>query len=174
MGCATAGVATLVALTIAEALSRRLYAENFQVLGDSQEDHPYRPFLATRQTWGENTYPFYTNSLGWKDSRPGRRVSRDPAPLKRVILLGDSFTEGVGFPAEKTAAGFAERRLNEDGERPSLAGWVRPGLEALERHLLRIRQLAASRGAALWLVLYPWPQMLSDETPQRDDRRCKP
>jgi len=107
--------ATLCGLAAAELLARRIYPEEFLSLVDPLEDHPYRPFARTRQTWGTATYTICTNSLGWKDRCPGREVAKDPAPRRRVVFLGDSFTEGVGFPEARTLSGFAEAALNKDG-----------------------------------------------------------
>jgi lysophospholipase L1-like esterase len=106
---------TLLGLAAAELLARRIYPEEFLSLVDPVEDHPYRPFASARQTWGTATYTICTNSLGFKDRCPGREVAKDPAPRKRVVFLGDSFTEGVGFPQERTFSGFAEAALNRDG-----------------------------------------------------------
>jgi lysophospholipase L1-like esterase len=54
--------------------------------------------------YAEHLHRLYTNSLGFKDATV-RRV-----PLKtstrRVVLIGDSFTEGVGLPFEDTFAGM--------------------------------------------------------------------
>ena len=46
--------------------------------------------------WGEARYPLFTNSLGFKDG------SVREVPLKadhrRILLIGDSFTEAIGIP----------------------------------------------------------------------------
>ncbi|HSF44336.1 MAG TPA: hypothetical protein VLT87_31400 [Thermoanaerobaculia bacterium] len=113
---ALALASTLCGLATAELMARRIYAEEFLSLVDPLEDHPYRPFARARQTWGTATYTICTNSLGFKDRcPPGREVAKDPAPRRRVVFLGDSFTEGVGFPQEQTFSGFAEAVLNRDG-----------------------------------------------------------
>ncbi len=53
----------------------------------------------------------YTNSLGFKDS------SRNKISLKpdryRVLFIGDSFTEGTGYPYEKTFVGFVDRETDK-------------------------------------------------------------
>jgi hypothetical protein len=54
--------------------------------------------------WGASRYRFFTNSLGFRDF-----AARD-VPLKsttrRVLLIGDSFTEGTGVPFEQSFAGL--------------------------------------------------------------------
>jgi len=62
--------------------------------------------------WGGVDYLIDTNSLGFKDS-----MVRD-VPLKsskeRILLIGDSFTEGVGIPFDKTFAGILQAYLSKD------------------------------------------------------------
>jgi hypothetical protein len=53
--------------------------------------------------WGGKRYRVRTNSLGFKDSKirdVPLRVDR-----KRVLFIGDSFTEGIGLPYEETFVG---------------------------------------------------------------------
>ncbi|MFT3867815.1 MAG: SGNH/GDSL hydrolase family protein [Nibricoccus sp.] len=71
--------------------------------------HDLRPNISAKAIWGSNRYRIYTNSLGFKDSAI-REI-----PLKssawRVVLLGDSFTEGIGFAYENTFAGILHEHL---------------------------------------------------------------
>jgi lysophospholipase L1-like esterase len=65
--------------------------------------HDLATNVAAIGIWGRRRYPIWTNSLGFRD-----REIRD-VPLRsgrpRVLLLGDSFTEGVGVRYEDTFAG---------------------------------------------------------------------
>jgi len=47
--------------------------------------------------YAEHLHRLYTNSLGFKDATV-RRVPLRPS-TRRVVLIGDSFTEGVGLPS---------------------------------------------------------------------------
>lgn len=62
--------------------------------------------------WGRHYYTIQTNSLGFKDSEV-----RD-IPLKsnktRILLMGDSFTEGVGIEFKNTFAGILQQRLAQN------------------------------------------------------------
>ncbi len=62
------------------------------------------------ETWGVTSHPLHTNSLGFKD-----QVTRE-IPLHssryRLLFIGDSFTEGIGFPYEKTFVGLVDEALN--------------------------------------------------------------
>jgi len=57
--------------------------------------------------WGEYRHKMYTNNLGFKD------IAVRDIPLnaesRRVILIGDSFTEGLGLAFENTFAGMLYR-----------------------------------------------------------------
>ena len=78
---------------------------------DPRYHHDLRKMSTFPSKWGGVTYVTTTNSLGFKD-RAKRRVSLSAAAgKKRILLMGDSFTEGVGYPYEKTFAGLLEERL---------------------------------------------------------------
>jgi len=70
--------------------------------------HPYyhhalRPMYVADNRWGDLHTAYATNSLGFRD------VTARAVPLqsgqKRLLLLGDSFTEGVGVPYAQSFAG---------------------------------------------------------------------
>lgn len=52
----------------------------------------------------EVPYPFYTNSLGFRDSAV--RTIPFQSSRRRILLIGDSFVEGVGMPFESSFAGL--------------------------------------------------------------------
>ncbi|MGD8784457.1 MAG: hypothetical protein PVG75_08455 [Thioalkalispiraceae bacterium] len=64
--------------------------------------------------WGRQYYTVRTNSLGFKDSKV-RDINLMPAK-KRILLIGDSFTEGVGIEFKDTFAGILQQTLNHDME----------------------------------------------------------
>jgi hypothetical protein len=74
--------------------------------------HGLLPNRTDTAKWGKadaSVYPMITNSLGLRDRTP-RQI-----PLKsdrrRLMIIGDSFGEGVGVPYEKTFVGLIEERL---------------------------------------------------------------
>jgi hypothetical protein len=73
---------------------------------DPVYDHGFAPKFDGYDVWGEARYRLITDSLGFKDSS-----TRD-VPLKsdhrRILLIGDSFAEGIGLPFERTFAGLLE------------------------------------------------------------------
>ena len=72
-------------------------------------DHDLLPNASVeRATWGGRFYPVRTNSLGFRD-RTVREVPLAKHP--RLLLMGDSFTEGVGLRYEDTFAARLEDEL---------------------------------------------------------------
>jgi lysophospholipase L1-like esterase len=110
----TSGLALAFALLGAEVVARATYGEGFRMLVDPRVDHTYRPFLDYEQPWAGHTVRFYSNDLGWKASGPGQVVAKRAA-RPRILLLGDSFAEGLGCPYEETLGHFAERALQAAG-----------------------------------------------------------
>src|SRR5580700_640741 len=70
-------------------------------------DHDLAPNFEGYDVWGEARYPLFTNSLGFKDG------SVREVPLKgssrRILLIGDSFTEAIGMPYEDSFFGLLNR-----------------------------------------------------------------
>jgi hypothetical protein len=58
---------------------------------------------AYRATWGPGGFMMCTNSLGFKDASP-RKVALY-TNKKRILIIGDSFTEGAGVEYSQTFAG---------------------------------------------------------------------
>lgn len=75
--------------------------------------HGLAPNVDLVGAWGGRRYPLRTNALGFKDAAR-RAVALVPAG-PRLLLIGDSFTEGVGFPFEETFAGHIAAALAPDG-----------------------------------------------------------
>jgi len=75
--------------------------------------HGLRANASVMDTFGDRRYPFFSNSLGMRDGSVREVSSGKNGP--RILLIGDSFTEGVGLPWEKTFAGILASRLSADG-----------------------------------------------------------
>jgi lysophospholipase L1-like esterase len=63
--------------------------------------------------WGSIQYPVRTNSLGFRDAEVRTIPLRAAGP--RVVLIGDSFTEGLGVPYADTYAGLLDHCLGRSG-----------------------------------------------------------
>lgn len=97
------------------AFARLLGSRNF---ADFRRPHPYyhHGLLPNRESlgrWGSgDPYPVYTNSLAMLDEGV-RRV--DLATSRhRIVILGDSYTEGLGVPYEETFVGLLGRRVDRE------------------------------------------------------------
>lgn len=82
-------------------------------------DHPYyhhdlRPMMTENAKWGDLKYIIRTNSLGFKDSAT-REVDLDP-DKNRILIIGDSFTEGLGYDYEQTFCGLLQEMLKDSVE----------------------------------------------------------
>lgn len=92
-----------------------LIKDNFQSFRTQHHyfHHGLLPNTESMAAWGTLVYPFYTNSLGFVDS------ANYDVPLisenERLVILGDSHSEGVGVPYLKTFAGRLATQLKEDG-----------------------------------------------------------
>lgn len=93
------------------------------VIGDERQyripsDEYHHGLLANysgHDVWGGRRYRLFTNSLGMKDGA----VREVPAGSTsyRVLLIGDSFTEGIGLQFEETFAGMLYRAGQERSRR---------------------------------------------------------
>src|SRR5271167_4282197 len=54
--------------------------------------HALKPNCASIERWGKDSYEFLTNSLGFRDEKTREVPLADARP--RILVLGDSFTEG--------------------------------------------------------------------------------
>jgi hypothetical protein len=65
--------------------------------------HTLAPNFAGEEMWGATKTKLFTNSLGFKDVRVRTVPLR--SDRKRVVFIGDSFTEGASGPYEETFVG---------------------------------------------------------------------
>jgi hypothetical protein len=69
---------------------------------DAVRHHGYKPNCSQVRGWGDRAYQFSTNDLGFHDQRI--RVVPRAVDKPRILLLGDSFTEGL-LPWEESYVG---------------------------------------------------------------------
>jgi lysophospholipase L1-like esterase len=74
-------------------------------------DHGLAANFDGYDVWGEVRYRLITDSLGFKDASP-REVPLQSAS-RRILLIGDSFTEGIGMSFEESFAGRLARAGQE-------------------------------------------------------------
>jgi len=72
--------------------------------------HSFKENVNTYDYWGKFRYKFITNSLGFKD-RSNQHIKVNTDLNKRIIINGDSFTEGIGFEYDDTFVGLLDNYL---------------------------------------------------------------
>lgn len=80
---------------------------------DAFYHHDLPPGFNGEKEWGPLRYQLQTNSLGFKDDQTGAIPLR--ADRHRILIMGDSFTEGVGCSHAETFASRFEQLLRERG-----------------------------------------------------------
>ena len=73
--------------------------------------HTLLPNVDCEDIWFDTVYYMTTDSLGFKGSNISEEEGRNFS--KKVLLLGDSFTEGVGVSYPETFAGLLSARSNQ-------------------------------------------------------------
>jgi len=71
--------------------------------------HTLKPMVVQDGAWGPYRYAYRTNSLGFRDRRP-RHIPLQTA-ARRILFIGDSFTEGVGVDYDASFVGLLDKRL---------------------------------------------------------------
>lgn len=94
--------------------------------------HAIQPNQESEDAIGRYAAPFFSNSLAMKDKNVREVPLQGSRP--RVLLMGDSFTEGIGTAWEKTFAGILAEKLNSEGVELLNGGTV-----SYSPHLIRLR-----------------------------------
>src|ERR1700686_2608899 len=84
-------------------------------IANSIYDHGFAANFDGYDVWGELRYRLITNSLGFKDASV-RNVPLKSAS-RRILLIGDSFTEGIGMSFEDSFAGQLYRAGQERSDK---------------------------------------------------------
>ena len=107
-------VGTLVHRRAQRLLRIGLANERSYRVRDSVYHHGLKPMMRVDSAlWGNAFYPVRTNSLGFKD-RVVRTVDAS-SDRPRVLIIGDSFAEGLGVEYDSTVAGRIATRAQPAG-----------------------------------------------------------
>ena len=90
---------------------------------DPVYDHGFAANFDGYDIWGEARYRLITDSLGFKDAA-AREVPLKSAS-RRILLIGDSFAEGIGQPFESTFVGLLAQ---EGAKRPEKVEFLNAGV----------------------------------------------
>ncbi len=110
----------------------------------SMYHHDLRPNVRAVEAWGTRRVEMCTNSLGFRDRAP-REIPRR-ASGRRVLLLGDSVTEGLGVAYPDTFAGLLDASLARRGVEVLNGAVVSYSPSIYER---KTRYLLEERGLAI-------------------------
>jgi len=100
-----------IALHIVSPNSNPFLGINVLRIRDPVYHHTLKPKYDGFDLWGPHRFRILSNSLGFRDAS-----TRDVplvADRKRVVFIGDSFTEGIGLPYEETFVGRFARAFPE-------------------------------------------------------------
>ena len=100
-----------IALHIVSPNSNPFLGINVLRIRDPVYHHTLTPKYDGFDLWGPHRFRILSNSLGFRDAS-----TRDVplvADRKRVVFIGDSFTEGIGLPYEETFVGRFARAFPE-------------------------------------------------------------
>jgi len=134
--------------------------------------HGLRKDFAWNDSFGPVRFQEISNSLGLRDGE--RRAISPVGDRPRILLIGDSFTEGVGVPWEETFAGRLQAALKPKGVEVLNAG-VASYAPILER--IKVHHLVEQEGLRFdRLVLFLDLSDLKDELFYEEDEigRARP
>lgn len=103
-------LAGLVALLLLDRVLAGIFLKNAIRIKDPYFHHTLSANSFDFHTWGYTTYPMFTNSLGFKD-KENRKIELTTSKY-RIVFIGDSFVEGLGYPYEKTFVGIIDNTLD--------------------------------------------------------------
>ena len=91
-----------------------LYKEKPWRIVSEQYHHDLSKYINVIEKWGGKSNNLITNSLGFRDFSK-RQVSKINNK-KRILLIGDSFIEGLGYNYEHPLAGLLQNYYGDDYE----------------------------------------------------------
>jgi len=76
--------------------------------------HDILPNINVDESWGKNKYKLITNSLGFRDFK-NNKIYKE-SDKKRLVLIGDSFIEGIGLNYKDSLSGKISKFLIDNSE----------------------------------------------------------
>ncbi len=103
-------VFTATVCVLLDFTASRLFLPKTARVASRHYHHDLKKNASIEEAWGPLHYTLTTNSLGFKDTTV-RRIELSSSK-HRILFLGDSFTEGVGYPYEETFVGIFDKGLD--------------------------------------------------------------
>jgi hypothetical protein len=103
----------LIIYGVCDVLIERIFVENrTQRIYHPYYHHDLKKNYSGMVRWGDSVYPFYTNSLGFRDRERRKIDPQNFGNRRRILLIGDSFVEGMGLSYEKSFPGIVAHNLS--------------------------------------------------------------
>ncbi len=99
---------SLVILVFLDLIVGRIFLQPSPVYYHPYHHHGLKTNFSGTVSWGDGAYQLNTDALGFKSMSTG--PVREEPEKHRIIVAGDSFTEGVGLPYEKTFVGILSQK----------------------------------------------------------------
>jgi len=97
-----------------KAWNPNLYEKKYWRIASENYHHDLLPLINIREKWGKNEQQLITNSLGFRDS--SNRTVKKKDNKNRILLIGDSFIEGLGYNYEDTLSGLLQKHYGSKYE----------------------------------------------------------
>ena len=107
-------ISTFIFFKNTDAWNADLYKEKSWRIVSNKYHHDLKPLVNETEIWGEKKYNLITNSLGFRDSE--KKVIPKESSNNRILLIGDSFIEGVGYDYDFTLSGIIQKNYKENFE----------------------------------------------------------
>jgi len=85
-------------------------SSRFNIL-HSYYNHGFGKNKTGAKSFGSNEYKVYSNSMGLIDSKQ-RTIEKENRTKKRILFIGDSFTEGVGVSSDINFTALIQKKLD--------------------------------------------------------------
>ena len=94
--------------------------------------HDIMPNVEVVEPWQKFNKKLITNSIGFRDFSK-KKILKENLNQKRILLIGDSFTEGAGYDYQFTIGGLIQNKVGENIEvLNSAVGSYSPGIYYLK------------------------------------------
>ena len=88
------------------AWNKELYQPKIWRVISENYHHDLAPLINVSEKWGPNEQKLITNSLGFRDA--SNRTVKKKSDKIRILLIGDSFIEGLGYNYQFTLSGLLQ------------------------------------------------------------------
>lgn len=107
-------IAFVVLFVVCDFVAGALVLDRIAVTPHMYYHHALKQDFSGAVRWGSAVYPVVTDNLRLRNDKP--RHVPPAGPHRRLLFLGDSFTEGVGVAYEQTYVAHVAERIRQSGD----------------------------------------------------------